>query len=289
MHGLVRFAALWVTHRWCFLPNFRGKWFVRERLVRLCRRLEAHAQSRPFRLRSGIVIDLDIEMGTPRSILTDWVGEASTVAALDRSLRPGDVVVDIGANIGYFSLLCAARVFPAGRVYAFEPGARAWAHLTRNLGLNEVGKIVTPQQTAIGRETGRGHLRQSRPGDEDMAVLEDRVDPAGAYEDVAVTTVDEALSEVDRPIRLLKVDVEGREWDVLKGAERRLASDRPVLFVELSSSQQKRFGHEPTELADWIKGRGYSLQTIERDLAPFLPTHLDTVAYLNVLASPLQR
>jgi len=59
--------------------------------------------------------------------------------------------------------------------------------------------------------------------------------------------------------------------------------------VELSLSQQRRFGYEPTELTDWIERHGYSLQTIERDLASFLPTHLDTVAYLNVLASPLQR
>jgi len=108
------------------------------------------------------------------------------------------------------------------------------------------------------------------------------------YEDVSVTTVDEALSEVDRPVRLLKVDVEGREWDVLKGASGGWLRTGPFFSW---NSRCRSSGAS-------VRAHGaYRLDRTPRVLAPddrarprvVSPTHLDTVAYLNVLASPLQR
>ena len=286
MPDFLQVAALWATHRWCFMPDFRGKWRVRAWLIRACRWLQGHGRPVPLRLRSGIVIEVDLEMGMPRWIITNDVGEKSTAAVLDQVLRRRDVVADVGANIGYFSLLCAVRVSADGRIFAFEPGATAWGQLTANIALNRMGAIIHPRQVAVGRQTARGRLRQSRPGAEDAAVLVDRSDSGGTYEEVAIVTLDEALRDLDRPLRLLKVDVEGREWDVLWGAESRLACDRPFLFVELSLPQQTRFGYHPRELVHWIEARGYSVATVERGLEAFEARHIEGVTYLNVLATP---
>ncbi len=161
-----------------------------------------------------------------------WPG----AAVVGRLLRPGDLVVDAGANVGYVSLLLARWVGPAGRVHSFEPIPETCAllrHNMRALGLDQVtvhgvalssaageGRMDIPDYPGGGKNYYEAHLvAGAQPGDR-----------AG----IPLRRLDDVLADETRPLAFVKMDVEGHEWEAAQGARRRLAGDRPALYVELS-------------------------------------------------------
>jgi FkbM family methyltransferase len=227
-----------------------------------------------------------------RWLLTNNVDEACTERLLPRVLREGDTVVDVGANLGSFTLMCARRVGPKGLVVSLEPGSRMSAALRRNLGLNGVADWVQVHQLAVCDEEGRRTLLLTTGG-ENTAVLaapQNGAAPARAGaqygEEVTVTRLDTIVSGVSRPIRLVKIDVEGAEWNVLRGATQLLEHDRPCLLIELSARQQAAFGYTPMELVRWLETRGYSFHWVGDLERPFEEDDLKRGAFIDVFAHP---
>jgi FkbM family methyltransferase len=174
-----------------------------------------------------------------RALATAGIWEHYVVAELRRLLRPGDVFVDVGANIGYYTLLASRLVGPRGHVYALEPAARPFAELKRNIELNRATN-VTAMALAAGAENTRAPLFGHAADNTATASLRRSVTQwTGVNEatDVEVRSLQSVLprSEVDR-LRLVKIDVEGYEAEVLRGIgpllERGL---RPALIVEAHS------------------------------------------------------
>lgn len=169
-------------------------------------------------------------------------------------LSAGDVVVDVGANVGNHTIYLAAV---AGcRVEAFEPDTSLADAIVRSARLNRLTKQVTVHPVALGAVAGAGTL-----------VTPDRTNIGGQHVDVGtgdipVHTLDEA--GVPRPVAALKLDVEGMELDVLRGAEALVTEDRPLLYVECSS--EAAFG----DVASWLDERGYAYW----DTFNATPTHL---------------
>jgi len=276
-----------LTHRWCFLPPFRGQYRVRAVLVRLCQLLQAPGCPVALHLLSGISIWTDIHHGMTRWILTNDIGETATAKVLDEILRSGDMVVDVGANIGYFSLLSARRIYPNGRVFAFEPGARARRAMMANVALNRWANIISISDAAVGERRGRSYLQTFRAGCEHLSVLKERAEREGNFETVPVVSIDETCAETEYRVKLIKVDVEGREWEVLRGADSTIRRWKPYLIVELSVPQQTRFGYDPDEVAAWILDRSYRLSTIGVRRVPYQRSHLKEAQYIDVLAEPI--
>jgi FkbM family methyltransferase len=163
-----------------------------------------------------------------------WVGtyEVDLLRAFAASFAPGSVVYDVGANVGIYSLLASSRVGPSGMVYAFEPQPRNLLYLRRHMTLNHVQNCVI-LETAISNTAGT--LRFS------AASLEPsmgRLSPEGEVL-VPSTTLDRCIygEKGLRPPNVLKIDVEGAEWDVLQGATRALAEFHPKIFLELHGTQ----------------------------------------------------
>lgn len=127
-------------------------------------------------------------------------------------LRPGDLLADVGANVGSYTILAAAGV--GAQVAAFEPGAEAFGWLTRNVALNRIEHLVSTHQIAIGAHKGRARFTSSLD-------TTNRIDDDGT-ETVALDTLDFVLDGACPS--LLKIDVEGYEPEVLAGAERTLAN-----------------------------------------------------------------
>lgn len=158
--------------------------------------------------------------------------EPGTLALMAHVLRPGDTFLDVGANIGLMSIAASRHVGPTGRVFAFEPEPAMFARLLENLDLNAV-RNVDAIQTALGARDqvrtvfaypainiGRASLVQS-PG----AV------PTGQATVRALASFVEER-QLDR-IRMIKIDVEGFEYEVLLGAQNCLTGERPpILCVE---------------------------------------------------------
>jgi FkbM family methyltransferase len=152
--------------------------------------------------------------------------ERMTVLSLSYLVKPGDRVVDVGANIGYFTLLLARLVGPAGQVFAFEPDARAFKLLRRNVEANGYKNVVLVNK-AVGRQPGQArlYLNHANRGD-------NRLMPTGDWLSVEVemTTLDAA---VEGNVGFIKIDVQGYEEEVLAGAGRLLALPSVALAVEV--------------------------------------------------------
>ncbi len=157
---------------------------------------------------------------------------------LSRTLEPGSTFVDIGSNVGFFSLLAARLVGPTGRVYSFEPDPCICECLTRSARANELEQLTTFQYALSDREDELTFYR-AKDGTGNSLVPE-APGHEGRYEGTLrarVTTLDRLLAEgrVDASkIRLLKVDVEGEELRTVSGMRHTLeAAGFPAIWCEV--------------------------------------------------------
>jgi FkbM family methyltransferase len=171
-------------------------------------------------------------------------GENQLLASL---VRPGDTVLDVGANVGTVTLPLARRIGPSGQAHAFEPQRLIFQALCATLALNGLTNVWT-YQAAVG----------SRPGNVRLPL----VDPSapcnfgaisvgpeeGPGERVALTTIDSL--ELPR-CELLKSDVEGMDYEVLLGAAATIARTRPFLYLEAKPGENTR------QAIAWLKERSY--------------------------------
>ncbi len=169
--------------------------------------------------------------------------EAEQSQCLTKFLQPGQVFFDVGANVGFYSLLGAKRVQDSGRVVAFEPFPRNLAFLYRHIELNKVRNVtILPfacaDQFAIemfltGENHALGHLDTATASE-----TKGPVDPAAML--VATISLDEAAEKLDLRPDVIKIDVEGAELRVLRGAAVILARMRPVLLLSVHSDELRR-------------------------------------------------
>jgi FkbM family methyltransferase len=149
--------------------------------------------------------------------------EPAQAALFCERIRPGDVIVDIGANAGYYTLLAARRAGPQGKVVACEPDPRIAAYLRRHVEANHVAN-VTVVESAIGDHSGIAKFRRGNgTGTGRLAAAGDLA--------VRVQTLDELAAEHRILPTHLKIDVEGAELDVLHGGRATLTHARPVIFL----------------------------------------------------------
>ena len=158
-------------------------------------------------------------------------------------LRPGDWFVDVGANVGSYSMLAAG--VPDVHVVAFEPSTQACGRLRENVEMNRLGSRVDVRQVAVGAGAGSVVLTVGRDAINRVVAIGE----AGASENVDMTSLDAALGGVvPEQIRLIKIDVEGYEDEVLRGTSRLLATAGPVLIVE---------ANDPAAARDILQPLGY--------------------------------
>jgi len=178
------------------------------------------------RCRYGTMMYLRQDMYVGRSFAEYGEYSEGEVDIFRQVLRPGDLALDIGANLGSHTLPLAQFVGPTGGVYAFEPQRILFQILCGNVALNEIGN-VRALPFALGRVAGSAKV----PALDYRGVNNFGGVPLGTEhgEDVPVVTLDQlGLPKV----RLIKIDVEGMELDVLAGAKATLARCRPILYVE---------------------------------------------------------
>ena len=187
----------------------------------------------------------------------DVYGEYSQgeVVLFEQLVRAGDVVVEVGANVGAHTVPLAQRVGPAGRVFAFEPQRVLFQTICGNLALNSLTNTVVRNE-AVGAAAGVvavPSLDYSHPANYGGLALGPEADWAGKQvpiEPVPVVTLDSL--QLLR-CRLLKVDVEGMEADVIRGGAETLKRCRPMLYVENDRKDKAE------ELVGLLKELGYAL------------------------------
>lgn len=176
------------------------------------------------------VVDLnDVFIG--RSIATYGEYNRDEALFLQRLLRSGDHIIEIGANIGAHTVGLAKAVGPTGRVYAFEPQRGCYALLEAQLALNRLRNVFA-YRAALGQEGKRLWLPlidDATPNNFGGIALAQTETPGA--EAVDVDTLDERFAKADR-CALLKIDVEGMEEEVLRGGMALIKRTRPLLYVE---------------------------------------------------------
>jgi FkbM family methyltransferase len=161
--------------------------------------------------------------------------------AFRHDIRAGDMVLDIGANLGAYSLLFGHWVGPSGLVHAFEPAPLTRAGLVRHVAINGFDSRVHVHGEAVSRAEGRARfLADGLQGDNRLAG-----GAAGAAAvEIATTGIDAFCRRLGRLPSLIKVDVEGAELDVLRGARETIAAAGPTLalYVEMHPHLWPSFG-----------------------------------------------
>jgi FkbM family methyltransferase len=174
----------------------------------------------------------------------------------DAVLRPGDICYDVGANIGVYTLWAAGLVGPTGQVHAFEPVPPTMAVLTELVRLNRLDQVV-PVASALGATVGETGLRSYQ----DASGLAHAVADTRYADHVARQDTLDAYAGTHRPPDLVKIDVEGAEIDVLRGAGDLLATHAPALLLEMLPSHLLRHGggEGQRELVGRLLDAGYML------------------------------
>jgi len=169
----------------------------------------------------------------------DGVGEPEVQAALQKHLHPRMIFYDIGANIGFFSLLAARLVGKEGRVVAFEADPEIAARLREHVARNEFGWI-TVEEKAVWSEPRTVFFARTDPTTSPDRGL-GHVVPSGTTETIEVTAVSlDNYTETQPSPDFLKCDVEGAEVAVFRGASRLLKEKRPGIICEMHSDENQR-------------------------------------------------
>jgi FkbM family methyltransferase len=186
--------------------------------------------------------------------------EAKSIALLQHWVKPNTTVIDVGANIGFFTLQFAQWVTGKGKVIALEPEAVNYARLQRKLTRAKLRDIVEVINAAVADVTGEAllELNPLHPGDHKLS-------KQGVP--VTVTTIDALLSERDYPeISFIKIDVQGAEQLVLSGATETIARFQPTLFVEISDCGLRSYGSSTKALLSWCVERGYTIHLLNKNI-----------------------
>jgi len=181
--------------------------------------------------------------------------ESEMLEALRRVLEPGDIVVDVGANIGnhtvFFAGVCGCQVI------AFEPHPLAFALLNENIRINSLQPLVVANMIGVGQATGSATFEPMASA-HNLGGSTLRIGGQG----IKVAPLDDLLA--GKSVRLLKIDVEGMELSVLKGAKRMLRKARPMVCVE--AKEEVQFG----EIFDFLSAYGLFVGSVHN----FSATHL---------------
>lgn len=256
------------------VPNHAGK----RALLRLLLRAVIRARPGPFawRMDNGATLAISPLEGLAFAWTVGWTcfqtrrWEPHVEQCIRRLLRPGDTALDIGANLGYFTAVMAQSVGVDGRVWSVEPVPPTFDRLRASVALNDFVQ-VTPLQIALGEvnETARIAFDPRFAGSASFHGNE--VTPCSESHLIPVRRLDDLVADdtIRRP-HLIKIDVEGHELGVIRGALDTIADARPAIIFEFSEPLAHRGGWTLEELGEAISSRGdYRFFEIREDgLAP---------------------
>lgn len=190
--------------------------------------------------------------------------ELPTTNFVRRFLKVGDVVLDVGANIGYMSLFFGQCVGTNGKIYAFEPEHQNHQALLANIALNNAHNIIAQRQAATDVEKAlKLYLAQDNFGAHSTVFNDETL--TEAYEEIQGIPLDTFIqkNQLDK-IALVKIDVEGAEYEVLQGMKQILKQQRPILIIELNDALQRKRGLSFASISEEL--------TIEYDYQAFSTT-----------------
>jgi FkbM family methyltransferase len=187
----------------------------------------------------------------------DARNEYQVQRAIIENLNVGDGMLDVGANFGLHTLLAGFIVGSTGEVHALEPLPSNLKKLRRHVRLNHLESVVHIAPTAVSDAPESEVTFFS--GGEDLGVTASLTSSGGNTLQVTVpnTTLDDYLPKIGRPVRLIKIDVEGAELKVLRGGQKLLEKYKPLLVIEVHAFAFPSFNTSLREFRAFLNGCGY--------------------------------
>jgi len=200
-----------------------------------------------------------------------------------KNIKKGDVIVDIGANIGYYTLISARIVGKTGRVYAFEPDPCNFALLKKNIQVNGYKNVVLVQKAVSNKtEKIKLYLCEESTGDHRIYNSHDNRKSI----DINAIQLDDYFKKYKGKINLIKIDIQGAEVNALQGMSNLLKRQgKVIMFTEFWPYGTKKAGSKPQEYIDLLINNKFNLYRIyerKKKLQHFTPLDM-----LNICKNPI--
>lgn len=190
--------------------------------------------------------------------------EPELIKVLKTLLKEGDNIMDIGANIGYISLVAAQLIKGNGHVFSFEPSPEMYDKLKTNILENHTSNI-TAFPFAISNHIGDAQFFINNTGNSGMSSF--RQDNSVSPIKVNAITIDSILQKLPK-IRLLKIDIEGAEFKAISGMKSFIQRDRPTIIIEFTDQFLQQMDSSSSDLFQLLENHGYHLWRINEKLIP---------------------
>lgn len=251
------------------LPGSRGLFFLLYRIFRPKGTVTLRVD--------GLQLLVDVsDTGEVPELLATGHYDPLECRVIKESLREGMTAVDVGAHVGYFSLLMAKAVGMDGRVIAIEPAPPVYAFLKANVERNHFPN-VTLVNKALSATAGTATLFIDAQNLGNPTLSKDNISSsarAGAV-DVRTTTLDAVVG--GRPVHFIKLDVQGAEGLVLEGATHTLRRHHPTILMEFWPYGLRNLGTNPRTLLEDLVARGYRIYALDRRTNTLTPTTVEAI------------
>jgi len=219
----------------------------------------------------GKTLNMDLrDQAVSSEIFAHGVWEPEETKFLERTLRPGMVFVDVGANIGYYTVIASGLVGSTGRVYAFEPDPENFGLLKRNVTANQCQNVFINQK-AVAASTRRLFLYRSGTNFGDHRTYDPQILPVrergAARSTVAVEAIslDEYFAAQPTNIDFIKIDIQGSEYDAFVGMRKTLRRNPGVtILTEFWPTGLRQAGLAPSALLDEVRADGFVIHRLEK-------------------------
>jgi FkbM family methyltransferase len=235
-----------------------------------------------------VTLNLGDELSRP--IFVDGCYDPNEFVFLENTLAPGAVMVDVGAHEGIYSLFAARCVGEGGRVWSVEPSKRERKHLVHNIKRNDL-RNLTVLGVAAGHSDGKASLQiaeGTRSGRNMLIADSTRSERCVGLEAITVRSLDSLAAQHNwTRLDVLKIDAEGEEIRILRGASRILKELRPIILFEADQNLESSNGNSVPELIEGLRAHDYIVHGFNP--ATGLPNSAPNCDDLNLVAFPREK
>lgn len=215
------------------------------------------------KLPSGIVLRLNINDHIQKQLFWHGAYEFGEMNLLIKLLEKGDCFMDIGANIGYFSLHAAHAVGQTGMVWSFEPATAIFEQLEQHIKINKFSNINAVKK-GVSNKNLNGVLYLSSDKNYGSTGLQPGDEFSGETEDISLIKLDDFVIEQNiKTIRAVKIDVEGHELQVLQGMLQILNTYKPAVLIEIIAAQLQLHNNTVEEIYNLMNALDYTAWYID--------------------------
>ena len=253
------------------LPYFKGKYRLGPILIPLLTNYQVEEDCLvTLTMQDSSIMRLDLRSFTEQRAFFSGEYDGGIISRISNILTPGSIVLDIGANVGFYSIALGRKLKKlagSSQLWAFEPVKSNFDRLVNLVEINNLEETVQPIQTALGNQEGEIQLQLSEldvsSGSKtgNAFWLKDiQSDQSQSSYSSPITKLDNFVTQHNiKTCDFIKVDIEGAELEFLKGGLNFITMTRPIIYGEFSSFWVKEFGYSFLDIAQLAKSLDYNL------------------------------